>query len=141
MSERNDYQLLRRNVRKGHDRMSRIENVVGVGTPDVNFCSEGCECWIEMKSPIEPKRRGTRLFSGQHSLSQAQMNWFLAQRNAGGRGYILICTDKRWMLIDGEYADEVNLMTADKLMEISTWAACKPIQKVFWNLLRKALRR
>lgn len=140
MSEKNDYQILRKNMPKRMDRLERIENVAGTGTPDVNFCSEGVECWIEMKSSIEPRRNKSLLFASNHKLSQVQKNWFLQQRNAGGRCYILIATDKRWMLIDGKYADGINKMTVTQLWENSLWGWMRPVSKDNWDALRSVLK-
>lgn len=140
MSEKNDYQILRKNMPKRMDRLERIENVAGTGTPDVNFCSEGVECWIEMKSSIEPRRNKSLLFASNHKLSQVQKNWFLQQRNAGGRCYILIATDKRWMLIDGKYADGINKMTVTQLWENSLWRTPRPANAADWKLLRDVLK-
>lgn len=140
MSEKNDYQILRKNMPKRMDRLERIENVAGTGTPDINFCSEGVECWIEMKSSKEPMRTKSLLFASNHKLSQVQKNWFLQQRNAGGRCYILIATDKRWMLIDGKYADGINKMTVTQLWENSLWGWMRPVSKSNWDALRNILK-
>ena len=115
MAETNDYKVLKKNLPQGRDRLDRIENVVVIGMPDINFCSENVECWIEQKSPKEPVRGTTRLFGSNHKVSQDQMNWFKRQLDAGGNAYFLIVTDKRWMLIGGELADEINNMTVDEL--------------------------
>ncbi len=140
MSEKTDFNLLRKHMVQHGDRVDRIENIVGFGTPDVNFCIEGVEGWIEIKSPEEPKRASSKLFAGKHKLNQDQKNWFLKQKNAKGRGYVLICTDKRWMLIDGcKYGDQINDMTVEELYGISIWAATKPIIKKGWIVLRKML--
>lgn len=123
MSEKVDYKKFRQAVCHPMDRIQRIENILVIGMPDVNFCIEGCEGWIEIKSPIEPKKDSTPLFGSNHKLSQDQKNWFLSQKNAGGKGYILICTDKRWILIDGcKYADIVNEMTTRQLVDISIYS-------------------
>jgi hypothetical protein len=139
MTEKKDYGILRDNMPVHGDRIDRIENVVGVGTPDINFCIEGVEGWIELKSPREPKRASTRLFGSNHKLSQDQMNWFLKQEKAGGNGFVLIATDKRWMLIEGWYADDVNKMTLAELIIISRWTAPKPITRREWKKLREVL--
>lgn len=141
MSEKTDYQTLRKNL--GHCHLERIENMAGVGTPDVYYCIDGRMGWIEMKSPKEPKRPTSKLFKfkNNHKLNQAQMNWFLSLRNAGGRAYILICTDKRWMLINGcQYANEINEMMVDELWIIAELRCMKPIHKMWWNLLRRKLK-
>jgi hypothetical protein len=128
MSEKSAYLKYRKAIKVFKDRIQRIENLMIIGMPDVNQCLEGCECWIEIKSPKEPKRSTTPLFGSNHKVSTEQKNWFLDQKNAGGVGWLLICTDKRWMLIDGcIYADFVNEMTVDELISISTyWFALQP---------------
>ena len=139
MSERQDYNIMRKYVVQGKDRMERIENIAGTGTPDVNFCSMGVECWIEMKSSIEPKRATSSLLKSNHKLSQTQKNWFLQQRCAGGRGYIMIATNKRWMLIDSEYADDINKMTIGQLWNAALWGWMRPVTKEQWAGLRTIL--
>lgn len=138
MSEKNDYQLLKKHMPEFLDRLDRIENVVGVGTPDVNFCINGVDGWIEMKSPKEPVRKTSKLLN--HPLNQDQKNWFLRQCNAGGRAFILICTNKRWMLIDGSLADVINDMTVNELWKIASWSMTKPISKEYWKSLRTILQ-
>ncbi len=56
------------------------------------------------------------------------MNWFLRQTQAGGRCYVLITTDKRWILIDGKWADDINQLTVSDLIKISRWNTLKPIR-------------
>jgi hypothetical protein len=140
MAENNDYKVLKKNLPQGKDRLDRIENVVVAGMPDINFCCEGVECWLEQKSPKEPKRSTTRLFGSNHKLSQDQMNWFKRQMDAEGNAYILIASDKRWMLISGEHADVVNELTVEQLLEISLWNTNKPVRdKESWKQLRQIL--
>ena len=71
MSEKADYQTLRKHL--GHCHLERIENIVGVGTPDVYYCIEGKQGWIEMKSPKEPVRANSKLFARNHKLLQSQI--------------------------------------------------------------------
>lgn len=140
MSEKNDYQTLRLHVRMMRDRMDRMENGVGVGMPDVNYCIEGVEGWIEIKSPTEPVRPSTPLFGSNHKLSQNQKNWFLLQRRAGGIAWVLICTNKRWMLIEGAHADDVNTLTVEQLRGIAAWHASKYLLgPTNWTVLRGLL--
>ena len=140
MAESTDYKAFRRNMPKPNDRLERIENLVGVGQPDTNYCAAGKECWIEFKSPKEPKRHSTPLFGSNHRLSQDQMNWFLKQRNAGGVGFVLIVTDKRWILVDGcKYGDDINDMTVGHLLDVAEWYANKPLRKDDWINLRTAI--
>lgn len=141
MAESTDYKTFKANVPQPGDRLDRVENVVVTGMPDINFCSGGKECWIEMKSPTEPKRSTTPLFGSNHKVSQDQANWMLRQFRAGGRAFFLIVTDKRWILISGAFADEINKMTVAELVESARWTTTKPVKdKEQWTLLRNALR-
>lgn len=140
--ETNDYQTLKKNMPEPGDRLDRVENVVVAGMPDVNFCGDTVETWIELKSPTEPKRPSTPLFGSNHKLSQDQKNWMLRQFKAGGTAWVLIATDKRWMAILGAHADRVNEMTVDTLLELSAWSTQKPVKdKTQWKALRKTLLR
>jgi hypothetical protein len=138
--ESKDYEHFRGNVPEPKDRLDRVENIVITGMPDVNYCADGIECWIEFKHPTEPKRATTPLFGSNHKLSQDQKNWFLRQKQAGGYCFILIATDKRWMLIDGKYADLINEKTVDELhWKYSEWCAMKPITKRQYETLREVI--
>lgn len=140
MSESIDYKAFKRNWPEPRDRIDRIENVVVVGMPDVNSCIGGKECWLEFKSPTEPKRATTKLFGSNHKVSQEQMNWFKRQSNAGGEAYFMIVTDKRWLLIHGEWADQINEFTVGELILKSKWHFKKPARgKEQWELLRTIL--
>lgn len=142
MAESTDYKTFKKNVPQPGDRLDRIENVVVTGMPDINMCIGGVEVWIEQKSPKEPVRRTTPLFGSNHKVSQEQANWMLRQRKAGGRCYFLISTDKRWILVGGFLADQINSMTVDELMEQAAWATTKPVRdKEAWKALRETLRR
>lgn len=116
--------------------------MVGVGLPDINFCASGVESWIEMKCPTEPMRSGTALFGSGHQLSVDQKNWIKRQVTAGGRAFVVIRTDKRWLLIHGRHADRLNEYTVNELIDVALWHARTPIERrTEWNALRLALIR
>lgn len=141
MSESADYKTLKKFVPVMTDRLDRVENACVIGMPDINFCSGGKECWIELKSPAEPKRSTTPLLGSNHKLSQDQANWILRQLRAGGRVFVLLATDKRWILISGAFADAINKMTVGELLEAARWTTTKPVKdRNQWTLLRNALR-
>lgn len=141
MAESTDYKTFKANVPQAGDRLDRIENVVVNGMPDINFCSGGVECWIEQKSPKEPKRSTTPLFGSNHKISQEQANWMLRQRKAGGKCWFLISTDKRWILVGGFLADQLNNLTVDEIVEQCVWSTTKPVRdKEQWTHLRNILR-
>lgn len=142
MSEKTDWCMLRDKMRFPRDRWDRMENGVGVGMPDINYCIMGREGWIEMKSPVEPTRPHTPLFGSNHRLSQDQKNWMKRQASAGGRAYILIGTNKRFLLIHAKHADGVNTMTVEELMAVADWICQRPVRDAsVWANLREVLSK
>ncbi len=122
------------------DRVDRVENIMLVGMPDVNCCIEGVEIWVENKCPKEPKRGTTPLFGSNHKLTQEQKNWILRQLNAGGNAVVFIATDKRYILMDGAFADGLNEMTVQELVDKARWhSTIESVSKDKWNKLRSAL--
>lgn len=138
MSETSAHKWLKKSVFHSSDRFSRIENIVGDGTPDVNCCIQGNEFWLETKSPREPKKPGTPLFGSNHKFSQEQKNWFLAQRNAKGKGGLFIYTDKNIFLVKQEFVDCINEMTVDEIRSAALWFSTKPCGKYSCDCLRIA---
>jgi hypothetical protein len=140
--ESTDYKNFRKNVVQPGDRCDRIENLMVVGMPDINLCIGATEVWIEQKSPTEPKRKATPLFGSNHKVSQDQANWMLRQRKAGGLCYFLISTDKRWILVGGFLADQLNKLTVDEIVDQAVWSTMKPVKdKEQWQTLRTTLQR
>lgn len=142
MSEKIAYKTLREKVfsHRGDCRVDRVENELVVGMFDVNYCIAGIEGWIEIKAPTEPKRSSTPLFGSNHKLSQDQLNWCLRETKAGGNAWVLIKTDKRWLLIAGSKADVVNKLTINELIFVSEWHQIIPIKGTEpWNELLKIL--
>jgi hypothetical protein len=143
MSEKNAYKSLKKNVvQPCFDRIDRIETSTLAGVPDVNLCLKGgYEMWIEIKSPIEPKRKTTPLFGSNHKVSQDQKNWFFRQLSSGGKVFFLIYTDKRIILLDGKFYDSINEMPLFEILEKSAWHANKPVRgKEKWMKLREILK-
>jgi hypothetical protein len=140
MSEKNAYATLKDKVFKPMDRVSRVENALETGMPDVNYCIKSVEGWIEIKYPTEPKRENTRLFGSSHKFSQDQLNWILEQRNAGGIVWLFIVTDKRYILVNSKWAEYINDMTLWQILVESSWAALKPNRNAkLWEELWKIL--
>jgi len=141
MSERNAYATLKEKVFRPRDRVSRVENALETGMPDVNYCIDGFEGWIEIKYPVEPKRESTPLFGSNHKFSQDQLNWILAQRIAKGTVWLFLVTDKRYLLVHSSWADAINNMTLAAIIKLATWEAPKPNRdKTKWEELWKLLK-
>lgn len=67
-----------------HVHWQRIECWTDKGVPDINFCFEGQEHWIECKWVATQKGR---MFS--HKLQPEQCAWLLARSRAGGSAWVL----------------------------------------------------
>jgi len=133
---------LRGRLLRPGDRFDRVENGLGAGTPDINYCFLSVEGWIEVKAPIEPARPSTALFPSNHEVTTEQRNWFLAQRLARGRAYLFIATEQRLLLIGSDLActKEVNQLTVGELEARALWKSLLPVKNdLVWADLREIL--
>ena len=95
-------------------RLERIENVVGVGTPDVLACCH-ITSFVELKAIEAPPVRKTTRVLGDKGLSRDQRNWHVDWHKWGGKSYVLIGVGRQIFMIQGVFADKVNEMTMDDL--------------------------
>ena len=94
MAESEFWHYLRNNI-PGH--LQRIEDSISCGIPDVNYCIEHVEGWIELKwVPAWPKRLNTCI-KIQHFTSE-QFTWLAARYSAGGRVFLFIQVESCYML-------------------------------------------
>lgn len=86
-------------------RWDRVENGVSAGMPDVNFCVEGCEGWIELKwarkLPGKRSSKGVFEYTGNHGLTREQENWAIAQKQSGGHVVIIAGSKGHLWIIPG----------------------------------------
>jgi hypothetical protein len=86
----------------------RIENLVGVGRPDLDTLVAGSFVPIELKQIAAwPMRVGTRVM-GERGLSQVQKNWHLTWRRWGGNSLVVIGVGQDVFTFDGALADNLN---------------------------------
>ena len=92
-------------------RLERIENLAGVGTPDVLATARatGRTTLIELKAVVELPKRATSKVLGRAGLSQDQKNWHMDFVRARGTAFILVGIGSHdQLLIEGRWADHVN---------------------------------
>jgi hypothetical protein len=114
--------------------LERVENVVGVGMPDVYVQAPAVSTWVELKAPNPPKRESTRVL-GDEGLRQDQKNWHVRASRLALPTWILIRerrVGRMWML-PGVLADLMNDYTA---MELSRVAAAQTWEEIFEVLER-----
>lgn len=138
------WQLVREKMWRPGDRLTRIENSILSGAPDVNGCLAGEDVWVELKAPVEPKRPGTPLMTsnGNHPLLLTQQGWMKQQQQAGGIAFILLRTDKRMLLIDGtKYGtgEHFNKYTVAQMIRIAIFSCDVPTKQEDWRLLRNVI--
>jgi hypothetical protein len=108
-------------------RTERIENVVGVGRPDVDTLVAGSFVPVELKQVDGwPARSSTRVL-GDEGLSQVQKNWHLDWRNWGGTSLIVVGVGQEVFAFSGERADEVN---GYNTVQFQNAAICSGVQAV-----------
>lgn len=101
-------------------RLERIENLVGVGTPDIIAIRNSQVTWCELKALNEfPVRSSSRVL-GEKGLSVSQRNWHYEWLKNGGRSVILVGIGPSIIYtIPGFLADSVNMMSRRDLEKYS----------------------
>lgn len=138
-TEKTLWTKFRREVVAEHGgRWERIENGVGVGMPDTNYCYKGCEGWIELKEAINglpgsrTKKQG--VFEYNRGLSLEQVNWHLKQHNAGGRSFVLARVIETCYLWLGADVVQFNAANIEELGARAVWAGDN-LQDIIYKLV------
>jgi hypothetical protein len=75
----------------------RVENGVGPGTPDTDFCIDGVAGKVELKYlPEWPKKESTKT---NLEIRPAQRIYLEQYAKNGGRGFVLARVGNEWLLI------------------------------------------
>lgn len=97
-----------RKAAAGRIHTERIENLVGVGRPDVDTLVAGSFVPVELKQVDGwPARHGTKVL-GRQGLSQVQKNWHLTWRHWGGSSLIIVGVADEAFAFSGATADHIN---------------------------------
>ena len=113
-----------RDAMKPHGHFDRIENMVGVGRPDVNYCLRGVTGDIELKHVTTWPRSPDTPLAVPHYTS-VQRVWANARLRAGGRVYVLLQVERRYLLLNawwtrtalGKTATKRDILNADMLLQ------------------------
>lgn len=141
MSERNLWERCRKPLAAfGH--LQRVETglMTGAGVPDVNYCFNGVEGWMELKHGDLPARAATVVFRSQRGLAPAQIEWQLYRRKCGGIVWNLIQVGKWVMLVNGEHAAKINHCTLDELLALAAWKRSGALHAADWKAAVEVLR-
>ena len=97
-----------RKAAAGRLHTERIENLVGVGRPDIDTLVHGSFVPIELKYVDDwPMKEETRVL-GNKGLSQVQKNWHLNWRSWGGTSIIVVGVNNEVFAFNGATADYIN---------------------------------
>lgn len=98
-----------------------IENSAGVGNPDINYCIEGVDGWIECKYRREFPARDSTPALGK-CFKPSQPIWFKKRLDAGAKHlFILPRIEDEFFLIPGEYYSTVEAMNRSELNQTAVW--------------------
>lgn len=94
--------------------MKPIENIVGTGTPDVNYI----DGWLELKLLDNwPAKAGTIVKFKRYT--QNQRLWLIDRWTLGGRAFLVVKVAQEWLVIAGLDAAPAGLVTRSELADIA----------------------
>ncbi len=110
--------------------VQRIEDMMSRGIPDINFCFNEHEVWVECKELAElPKRESTLIKVG---LKPEQARWLNTRDAAGGCVFVMIrCRfDNTWKLGWKDFDKLVKGLTLDEFNAWGyTYSSCNDVVK------------
>jgi hypothetical protein len=101
-----------------------VENMVGIGTPDVNYA----EGWLELKFKKAWPKRETTALKFPHFTEQQRV-WLKRRSRKGGTAYLLVLVGREWFLFHPNADPDREIgrtATRDRFYELSTWHASGP---------------
>lgn len=110
------------------------------GVPDVNYCFNGQEGWVELKHAAPPARATTVVFRSQRGLDPAQIEWQLYRRKCGGIVWNMVQVGRWLLVINGEYAARINHCTLDQLIELASFKRSGAMHEADWRMVVACLR-
>lgn len=138
--ENNTWSYVRKGLNKvipRESRMDRVENLLGSGMADVNYCIEGSEGWIENKFLKKyPARPGTPV---KIKWQPEQRPWLISQTRAGGRAFVLIQVDKDYFLYNAD--SRINLIGTMNKAQLWANATCVWERFIHFPKLKEILCR
>lgn len=132
MSEANLWKRMREGI-KPFAFAQRLENIVGLGVPDVVLHSRvnGACAFVELKHrPELPVRDSTPVFAGQYGLRPEQVAWIYGRAEVGARVWILAHGGDSMWLVHGRLARGLETFSVIMLDESCTIK--EPARKTNW---------
>lgn len=123
-------------------RWMRVENVLLPGVPDINYCINGIEGWLELKCPPVKANEKSSVFGGGHGVSPAQLAWALSQSRAGGRCFLLTgnehftCLHDMCWLAEHYSATALNKLSRQEFIRLAVAYSGRKLDKDAWSDMR-----
>lgn len=123
-------------------RWMRVENVLLPGVPDINYCINGIEGWLELKCPPVKANEKSSVFGGGHGVSPAQLAWALSQSRAGGRCFLLTgnehftCLHDMCWLSEHYSATALNKLSRQEFIRLAVAYSGRKLDKAAWTDMR-----
>lgn len=114
--------------------MERIENLVGVGRPDVDTLVNGSFLPMELKAVKGWPVRETTKVLGRAGLRLEQRNWHLDWSRWGGKSLIVVGIGREVFAFVGGHADAVNDFTRE---DFDLHACAIGIEELIQHMLRE----
>lgn len=97
-----------RKAAAGRVHMERVENLVGVGRPDVDTLVNGRFVPIELKAVAQWPAKASTPVLGRKGVTQQQANWHLNWRIWGGTSLVVVEVAGEIFAFSGATADHIN---------------------------------
>lgn len=119
--------------------MRRVENLVGVGDPDVSGCLLGDYFDLELKTADRPARASTVILnSSSKYVRPEQKVWHRCRWLAGGNNFVLLQVGSggygKYYLLPGLYIRAIEDKTEEQLQDLSVaWdleGLCRPLDVI-----------
>ncbi len=114
------WRTVRRNLPPGAH-FERMENLVAIGTPDVNFCWDGVNGWIELKYVSRWPKQDFNIIT-ERLWKMEQRLWALRRIRAGGKCFLFVQVEREYLLFDSDILNTplvLETCSKEKLISIA----------------------
>ena len=130
------WSVLKSKLESAKAHIVRVENSAMAGSPDVNFCKDGIEVWIERKHVPKAPKPGA-ILKMPHFTAQQKI-WIRRRHAASGRIFVFVQVGREYILLRGIVAVQIlGSSTLEELKEraAGVWVGKLPSEELVERLL------